>query len=1132
MAAAEGPIAESGPNNMTRSSFSSLRFRLLFLVLLTIIPALALILYTAVEQRRAAALEAEANALRLAQLASNNQEHVIEVAHELLSAVAQLSEVRKRDSQGCANLFANLLAQYRGYANLIAAEPSGKVFCSGQPIPGAVNFADRDWFRRVVKTREFATSEYSIGKITGKPVVILGYPVVNASGQVEAVLSISLDLAWLNELAAKTRLPSATTLTVIDRKGTILVRFPDSEKWVGKSMAERPLFQIILNRGEGTAEAFGVDGITRLYGFSPLGTGSEAYVAVGIAKDIAFSTANFILERNLAALGVVAVLAVLAAWFGSDWFILRRVNALMAASKRLAAGDLSARAGPTRGQDEFSQLARTFDEMANSVERLISKRRLAEQRLTGLYEINVAITSTLDLHAVLTVLMEKIDLFLPYTAVLVWLRNSESGLLERAACWNLDEQDWKGRTLKGMPALVREAIEGKAPVAVANIQTDPRTIDPEFYRRHGLVSYLGIPLLDKGEVLGVLVVLTREAHEFTDEEVEFLTTLAGQAAVAIHNSQLYGQVRQRTHALSALYTIASAANETLDLDAVLQAVIKQITDIFHFDATRIFLLDSQTGELHLRDSFETRPGVFGIRKVVSLGVGINGRVAQSGEPMIFEDVQLDPSYQEISQTKAAQKGEFSFFAVFPIKARQKVLGTIICIGANPRCLSSDEIGLILSMTDRVGVAIENATLFERTKNQAHELEQVNKNLKRREEIQKLLKELSQDITSLDIDSLLTKLTKKAREVFDIDICDVRIREKETWHVMSVSGIERERLQESSMGSPRGRSGWIVENRRPLIISDIEQQKDGLAGSVLSSVGLRGYLGVPLCSRSGEVIGVLRALTYQPRNFTQEEVDLLQQMANGAAIALENTRLLDQTKKQAAELEQANKMQADFTAMIVHDLRSPLTNIIGTVEAMVEGLFGPVNEEQKEWLLKLLANGRSVADFINDYLDLSKVEAGRIDITKEEVDLGQLIQNSIENCLPSARNKNILIAGAVDPVLFRIKADPRRLNQVLSNLLSNAVKFTADGGQIEVGARQMNGTEIKVWVKDSGVGIASEEISSLFEKYRQLTSGKKSAHKGTGLGLVICKKIVEAHGGQIWVESKEGKGTTFFITLPF
>jgi signal transduction histidine kinase len=226
------------------------------------------------------------------------------------------------------------------------------------------------------------------------------------------------------------------------------------------------------------------------------------------------------------------------------------------------------------------------------------------------------------------------------------------------------------------------------------------------------------------------------------------------------------------------------------------------------------------------------------------------------------------------------------------------------------------------------------------------------------------------------------------------------------------------------------------------------------------------------------------------------------------------------------------MQADFTAMIVHDLRSPLTNIIGTVEAMVEGLFGPVNEEQKEWLLKLLANGRSVADFINDYLDLSKVEAGRIDITKEEVDLGQLIQNSIENCLPSARNKNILIAGAVDPVLFRIKADPRRLNQVLSNLLSNAVKFTADGGQIEVGARQMNGTEIKVWVKDSGVGIASEEISSLFEKYRQLTSGKKSAHKGTGLGLVICKKIVEAHGGQIWVESKEGKGTTFFITLPF
>lgn len=291
---------------MAGFSLSSLRVRLVLIVLSATIPTLGLVLWNAWEQCRAAADEAEGSALRLAQLASDNQERVVEVARELLFVVAQLPDVRNRDSQGCTNLFAKLLQQYPRYANLVAVEPSGRVFCSGQPTAGIVNFADRNWFRRAIETRVFATSEYIIGRITGRPVVILGYPVLNDSGAVDAVLSISLDLAWLNELAAKTRLPLATTLTVIDRKGTILVRFPDSEKWVGKSMADKSLFHTIVKRGGGTAQASGLDGIERLYGFSPLESGGEAYVAVGIAKDVAFATPNLILQRNLIALGVVA----------------------------------------------------------------------------------------------------------------------------------------------------------------------------------------------------------------------------------------------------------------------------------------------------------------------------------------------------------------------------------------------------------------------------------------------------------------------------------------------------------------------------------------------------------------------------------------------------------------------------------------------------------------------------------------------------------------------------------------------------------------------------------------------------------------------------------------------------------
>jgi signal transduction histidine kinase len=172
------------------------------------------------------------------------------------------------------------------------------------------------------------------------------------------------------------------------------------------------------------------------------------------------------------------------------------------------------------------------------------------------------------------------------------------------------------------------------------------------------------------------------------------------------------------------------------------------------------------------------------------------------------------------------------------------------------------------------------------------------------------------------------------------------------------------------------------------------------------------------------------------------------------------------------------------------------------------------------------------NLVNDFLDLSKLEAGHLDLSREATDLKDLLHNAVENYLPAAKAKNISLTCESEPQLPQVHADPRRLDQLLNNLLSNALKFTGKGGTIQVRALPEDGMGIRVQVQDSGVGIARQEVVSLFEKYRQTTSGKMSAHKGTGLGLVICKMIVEAHGGKIWVESEEGKGTTFTFTLPF
>lgn len=232
----------------------------------------------------------------------------------------------------------------------------------------------------------------------------------------------------------------------------------------------------------------------------------------------------------------------------------------------------------------------------------------------------------------------------------------------------------------------------------------------------------------------------------------------------------------------------------------------------------------------------------------------------------------------------------------------------------------------------------------------------------------------------------------------------------------------------------------------------------------------------------------------------------------------------------AERKQAEEMQADFAAMIAHDLRSPLTATMSTATMLEDGLFGTVTEEQKKWLVKVQSNIRNLVDLVNDFLDLSKLEAGHLALATENVDFDALVQNHLDYYLALANNKNISLKNRVDPALPQIRADSRRLDQLLSNLMSNAIKFTGEGGTIEVGAVQQNWSEIRIWIKDTGIGIPPEEIPQLFQKYKQTTSGKTSEQKGTGLGLVICKMIVEAHGGKISVESQPGKGSTFTISL--
>lgn len=383
----ESRKAVNSPLTTSAPPLFSLRTRLVLLVLLGVLPALGLTWYTAAEQRQRAAADVQRDALRVARLASAGQERLIEGAHQLLVMMARLPEIRGNDSAAATAMLADLQKQYPVYLNFGVIGKDGRPFASALPLPPGINLADRGYFQRAIATKGFAMGDYQIGRISGKASVNFGYPVTDDRGEIRRVVFAALDLSWLEKLAAEAELPPGGNLTVIDGAGSILVHWPDPEALRGKSVTEHPVWQSILRQQQGTAQAPDRFGIPRLFAFTQLrGAEGAGFVTVniGVPTEVAFAEVNRVLKRNLTLLGIAGALALAAAWFGSDWVILRRIRALVGATARLEAGDLGARTNIRYGHGELGRLAHSFDSMAMTLEQRGAERDRAEASLKEL----------------------------------------------------------------------------------------------------------------------------------------------------------------------------------------------------------------------------------------------------------------------------------------------------------------------------------------------------------------------------------------------------------------------------------------------------------------------------------------------------------------------------------------------------------------------------------------------------------------------------------------------------------------------------------------------------------------------------------------------------------------------------
>jgi signal transduction histidine kinase/HAMP domain-containing protein len=413
---------------------------------------------------------------------------------------------------------------------------------------------------------------------------------------------------------------------------------------------------------------------------------------------------------------------------------------------------------------------------------------------------------------------------------------------------------------------------------------------------------------------------------------------------------------------------------------------------------------------------------------------------------------------------------------------------------------------------------------ERTRELQHSLEQ-------QTAISEILRVISSSPT--DVRPVLDAIADRALTLCGASAASIHLTDGNVLRHVASKGESPEEADATALLPVSGDSisGRAVLERRTIHVHDVlaEASEYPVGAEISRRIGNRTLLVTPLY-REGQPFGTILLRRKEVRPFSEREIALLQTFGDQATIAIENVRLFREIQDKSRQLEVANQHKSEFLANMSHELRTPLNAIIGFSEVLLERLFGDLNEKQDDYLKDIHSSGRHLLNLINDILDLSKVEAGRMELDLSTFDLPTAIANAMTLIRERAQQHGIALAKEVAPELGNVVADERKFKQILLNLLSNAVKFTPDGGRIDVTA-QCDADNIVVAVHDTGIGIAPEDQEAVFEEFRQVGNNYTSKQEGTGLGLALTRRFVELHGGQISVHSTPGKGSTFTFTLP-
>jgi len=841
----------------------------------------------------------------------------------------------------------------------------------------------------------------------------------------------------------------------------------------------------------------------------------------GVVRGV--SSAGTLLDRIVFGLAVSAVSSGIL--YGISWFfVVRRVQEMLD-DKR-----------PMTGFSRWRSLT-DIGMIMHKLRHIAHRYLAAEENLSTLFSASKMLTSQLELqeiyNRVLDLVWRRSD---RQPCVLWWM--GEDGYLRIKDFRNFPLELVRRLRLLASKTSVGRCYSSRQWVVVQDLKTVSDFLTAEEARSLDVSECVHLPLQIDDKTIGVMTAFSRQRGFFNDEQVRMMSSLMEYISLATKNAQMYGEMQafnrrlegevaattqeltqtnirliQRVRELKALYDVAVVAATSPKVEDSLQKIQGHIGDLLNIEKSGVLLWDEKNTR------FSPAMPFLGMEEARVKEFFLTEEMLKDKKQTLLGGNSVILSYEEVQRLFPGQN--LKTVLLTPLRTGGQLMGLFAAANKVFGSFTDEDVRILSLFTQNVSEIVRNLQL--REERERHMGDQVT------------LQKVATSITAEPkLGPTLSKIAKITAESLGAEVCAFLLWDDVTNELVTQHGAfglptdNPALLYRVSVDHPHYSSARVFRTGEPYMSPDV-QQDDHVYLHYANLWKIRSLLVMPL-KLDKKCIGVMRIGHSQPRRFVPEHTRLASLIADQAAVIVQNAKLYQKIQENVRELQRLNRVKTEFISMVSHELRTPITAIKGFVTVVLNNDAGPLNQQQERFLRIANQSIDRLTLLITDLLDISRIEAGKIEIYPIALSLNETLQHSIRDHLPSAQEKEIKLELQLATVLPEVKADPNRIRQVIDNLLSNAIKFTPEKGTVVLSAQDC-GDYVMVSVKDSGIGLAESEHEKVFEKFYQVDSSLTRTSRGVGLGLAISRSIVELHGGRIWVESESGKGSEFKVILP-